>query len=93
MGTANRNGLGNALTPEQRNQILAEAAQQRYVEFEGGETRYTSGSVHELTDQSAPIEREFYDFYRTSPLVQRNRRTPKIDMAYMEHLQDNNLLN
>ncbi|EGH71136.1 alpha/beta hydrolase, partial [Pseudomonas syringae] len=26
---------------------------------------YTSGTVHKLTDKSAPIEREFYDFYRT----------------------------
>lgn len=65
MGTANRTGLGNALTLEQRKQILAEAAEQRYAEFTGGETAYTSGSVHELTDQSNPIEREFYEFYRT----------------------------
>ena len=65
MGTANRSGLGHQLSLEQRKQILAEAAEQRYVEFTGGPTRYTSGSVHELTDQSNPIEREFYDFYRT----------------------------
>lgn len=65
MGTANRSGLGHALSLEQRKQIIAEAAEQRYVEFEGGDTRYTSGSVHELTDRSNPIEREFYEFYRT----------------------------
>lgn len=65
MGTANRSGLGNALSLEQRKQILAEAAEQRYIEFENGATRYTSGSVHELTDQSAPVEREFYAYYRT----------------------------
>lgn len=65
MGTASRSGLGHALTLEQRKQILAEAAEQRYVEFSGGETRYTGGTVHELTDQSSPIEREFYEFYRT----------------------------
>lgn len=65
MGTANRNGLGGALSLEQRRQILAEAAEQRYIEFEGGTTRYTSGSVHELTAQSTPIEREFFEFYRT----------------------------
>lgn len=65
MGTANRSGLGNALTLEQRKQIIAEAAEQRYIEFEGGDTRYTSGSVHELTENSNPIEREFYEFYRT----------------------------
>lgn len=66
MGAANRNGLNHALTLEQRKQIIAEAAEQRYVEFLGGETKYTSGTVHELTEQSSPIEREFYEFYRTS---------------------------
>ena len=65
MGQASRNGLGNALTPEQRRQIIAGAAEQRYVEFEGGETQYTSGSVHELTAGSTPIEIEFFEFYRT----------------------------
>lgn len=66
MGTASRNGLKHALTLEQRKQILAEAAEQRYVEFSGGETKYTGGTVHELTENSNPIEREFYEFYRTS---------------------------
>ena len=65
MGTASRNGLGSSLTLEQRKQIIAEAAEQRYVEFLGGETRYTGGTVHELTAASGPVEREFYEFYRT----------------------------
>lgn len=65
MGAANRNALGHSLTLEQRKQIIADAAEQRYVEFEGGETKYTSGTVHEITEKSHPIEREFYDFYRT----------------------------
>lgn len=65
MGTASRNGVKNAVTLAQRKQIMAEAAEQRYVEFVGGETKYTSGSVHELTEKSNPVEREFYEFYRT----------------------------
>lgn len=65
MGAASRNGLRHSLTLEQRKQIIAEAAQQRYVEFTGGETRYTGGTVHALNESSTPIEREFYDFYRT----------------------------
>ncbi len=65
MGAASRNGLKHALTLEQRKQIIAEAAEQRYVEFLGGETKYTGGTVHELTENSSPIEREFYEFYRT----------------------------
>lgn len=65
MGAANRNGLNHSLTLAQRKQIIADAAEQRYVEFQGGTTKYTSGTVHEITEKSNPIEREFYDFYRT----------------------------
>lgn len=65
MGAASRNGLKQALTPEQRKQIQVEAAEQRYAEFEGGEPKYTGGTVHKLTENSTPVEREFYEFYRT----------------------------
>lgn len=65
MGAANRHGLGNSLTLEQRREIIAAAAEQRYIEFTGGDAQYTSGSVHELHEDSHPIEREFYEFYRT----------------------------
>lgn len=73
MGAANRNGLKHSVTVEQRKQAIAAAAEQRYVEFTGGEIKYTSGTVHELTDTSNAIEREFYDFYRTP----RGEFTPK----------------
>jgi uncharacterized protein len=73
MGAANRYALNHSLTVEQRKQIIAAAAEQRYVEFTGGETRYTSGTVHELTADTHPIQREFYDFYRTP----RGEFTPK----------------
>jgi uncharacterized protein len=73
MGAANRNGLNKSQTLEQRKQGIAAAAAQRYVEFTGGETQYTSGTVHKLTEKSTPIEREFYDFYRTP----RGEFTPK----------------
>lgn len=66
MGAANRNGLRRSTTLEQRKQAIAAAAKQRYAEFTGGETQYTSGTVHELNENSTAIEREFYDFYRTS---------------------------
>jgi fermentation-respiration switch protein FrsA (DUF1100 family) len=65
MGAANRHSLGNSLTLEQRKKIIADAAAQRDVEATGSETKYTGGSVHALTEKSHPIEREFYDFYRT----------------------------
>ena len=65
MGAANRNGLRKSQTVEQRKQTITEAAEQRYVEFTGGQARYTSGTVHEIDDKSTAIEREFYEFYRT----------------------------
>lgn len=65
MGAASRNGLKHALSPGERKRIIAQAAEQRYAEFLGGEPLYTGGTVHELTAESTPIEREFYEFYRT----------------------------
>ncbi len=65
MGQASRNGLRHAQTPEQRKAIIAEAAAQRQLEFEGKATRFTGGTVHEINENSDPIAREFYDFYRT----------------------------
>ena len=73
MGAATRHALKNSLTLEQRKQILKDASEQRYVEFLGGKRAYTSGTVHELTENSTPIEREFFEFYRTP----RGEVTPK----------------
>src|SRR5438034_3695103 len=61
MGGVNRNGLKHSLTLEQRKKILKEAAEQRYVEFTGGKTKYTSGTCHELNENIDAIQREFYD--------------------------------
>jgi fermentation-respiration switch protein FrsA (DUF1100 family) len=73
MGAANRYALKRSQTLEQRKKIIAEAAEQRYVEFTGGETQYTSGTVHALAEDTPPIQREFFDFYRTL----RGEFTPK----------------
>ncbi|MBA4064827.1 MAG: hypothetical protein C0501_14160 [Isosphaera sp.] len=73
MGAASRHALNKSLTLEQRKKVIEEAAEQRYAEFEGGKTKYTGGTVHELTADTHPIQREFYDFYRTP----RGEFTPK----------------
>src|SRR3954453_20857633 len=73
MGAVNRHGLRKSLTLEQRKKAIAEAVSQRDIEFTGGGAKYTSGTVHELTEKSHPIEREFYDFYRRP----RGEFTPK----------------
>ena len=66
MGAAARNGLRHSVTLEQRKIMLEQAAQQRDVEFTGGGIEQTGGTPEQLTDQSTAIDREFYDFYRTS---------------------------
>ncbi len=73
MGAVNRQALNHSLSLEQRKQFIAEAAAQRNVEFAGGPVSYTSGTEHELTATTHPIQREFYDFYRTP----RGEFTPK----------------
>ena len=73
MGGVSRNGLGHSQTLEQRKAVIAQAAEQRYVEFAGGKTEYTGGTTHQLTADTHPIQREFYDFYRTP----RGEFTPK----------------
>ena len=73
MGSANRNALNHSLTLAQRKQIITAAAEQRDTEFTGGETKYTGGTVHKIDENSSPIEKEFYDFYRTP----RGEFTPK----------------
>ena len=73
MGAASRDGLRHGVTLEQRKEAIASAAAQREVEFSGGKTEYTGGTVHGLTARSTPIEREFYGFYRTA----RGEFTPK----------------
>lgn len=65
MGAANRRALNHSQSIAQRKEIIAAAAQQRYAEFTGGEIQLTGGTVHELTADTHPIQREFYDFYRT----------------------------
>jgi fermentation-respiration switch protein FrsA (DUF1100 family) len=73
MGSATRNALNHSQTVDQRKKIIAEAAEQRYSEFTGGETKYTGGTVHKIDANTHPIQREFYEFYRTP----RGEYTPK----------------
>ncbi|MEO5795304.1 MAG: alpha/beta hydrolase [Rhodoferax sp.] len=65
MGAANRNALNHSQTLAQRKTLIAAAAEQRYAEFVGGPVQVTGGTEHVLNDKTHPIQREFYDFYRT----------------------------
>jgi fermentation-respiration switch protein FrsA (DUF1100 family) len=65
MGAANRDALNHSQTVAQRKQIIAAAAEQRLAEFNGGAVQYTGGTVLALAADTHPIQREFFDFYRT----------------------------
>jgi uncharacterized protein len=73
MGAVTRNGIKHGQSLEQRKAIIASAAEQRDVEFSGGDTKYTGGTDNQLTADTHPIQREFFDFYRTP----RGEFTPK----------------
>jgi fermentation-respiration switch protein FrsA (DUF1100 family) len=73
MGAANRDALNHSQTLAQRKQIIAAAAEQRQVEFNGAATQHTGGTVLALAADTHPIQREFFDFYRTP----RGEFTPK----------------
>ena len=66
MGTATRSALGHSQSVEQRKEIIKEASNQRYNEFLGQERKYTSGTADKLSENPSDIEKEFYDFYRTT---------------------------
>lgn len=66
MGSAARNGLRHSMSLEQRQELLAQAAEQRWIEAAGGEPVYVGGTPLEINNQTNAVSREFYGFYRTS---------------------------
>ncbi|KAI7282274.1 alpha/beta-hydrolase [Hortaea werneckii] len=66
MGELARTGLNHSQSITQRQQNIADAAHRRWTEREGAETAYTGGAPVALTANSSAVEREYYDFYRTS---------------------------
>ncbi|KAJ5458526.1 hypothetical protein N7475_009914 [Penicillium sp. IBT 31633x] len=66
MGAVSRDGLRKSQSLAGRKEIIAAAAQQRRAEVHGGKTEYTGGTPNRLTANSTAIDREFYDYYRTS---------------------------
>lgn len=66
MGAVSRHGLHRSQSIDQRKDVITAAVQQRWTEVDGGEVQYTGGTPNNLTAESTPVDREFYDFYRTS---------------------------
>ena len=48
-----------------RKKMLEDAAVQRWIEVDGGETQYVGGTDNELTAETSEIQKEFYDYYRS----------------------------
>jgi len=65
MGAVTRNGLAKSQSLDQRKAMITTAAEQRYVEFTGGEPKWGNYLPLKLPENADPVVREFYDFYRT----------------------------
>lgn len=65
MGRNSRQGLNDVMTLEERKAILEEVAAQRWREAEGQPVKFNQGTPESIDDDSDPIAREFFDYYRT----------------------------
>ena len=64
MGRATRNGLGDAMSDEQRKAMFAEVAAQRWREAEGAEPRIRFGTPERLPENASAVQKEFFGYYR-----------------------------
>ncbi len=65
MGRQRRQGLGDTVSREQMKKNLAEIAEQRWKEAEGGEPRMVIGTPKVLPENASDVAKEFYSYYRT----------------------------
>lgn len=65
MGAVTRNGLNHTVTLEQRKALIARASEQRYQEFTTGEGIFLNYLPVKPDENTDPVTREFWDFYRT----------------------------
>lgn len=65
MGNSRKDASQETQIRKDQAQLLEEAAKQRDAEFSGQSPALTSGTLNELTPDANPVQREFYDFYRT----------------------------
>lgn len=65
MGAVNRDGLNKSVNLEARKAIIAQAANACWAEFEGVKRELVGGTTLEINDSTDPIQREFYEYYRT----------------------------
>lgn len=69
IGQGQRQGLAAELDNAAVKKQLSEIADQRWAEVDGAPRMMAVGTPEVLTENSHPIEREFFDYYRTALLV------------------------
>ncbi len=63
IGEMRRSGINNSLSLEQRKKVIAEAAQQRYADFLGGQQAFVGGSPFTVDASSPATRKASYEFY------------------------------
>jgi fermentation-respiration switch protein FrsA (DUF1100 family) len=66
IGQAHRQGLAERLDTTALRSTLKSIAAQRWAEVDGAERAMAIGTPQAITEESTEIDREFYDYYRTS---------------------------
>ena len=66
IGQANRQGLAERLDTAALRKSLQAVAAQRWAEVDGAERAMVIGTPEVITGESSEIDREFFDYYRTS---------------------------
>lgn len=77
LGRARRQGLGDAISYEERMKTLDRIGESRTREFRGEPRADTLGVPEKITDSDTENTREFYDYYRTQ-----RARHPHTDTSY-----------
>jgi uncharacterized protein len=80
MSRVKREGFKDAMTEEERNNYLDQIGEQRWKEFEGGEVKMVVGTPETIDENTDPIGREFYEYYRM-PRGQHPNSTTEMTMT------------
>ena len=73
-------GWMDAMTEEERKDYLDQIGEQRWAEFEGGEVKMIVGTPETIDENTDPIGREFYEYYR-EPRGEHPRSTTEMTMT------------
>ena len=64
IGEMRRSGIRNSVSLEQRKKVIADAAEQRYSDFTGGDQVLVGGSPFKVDEKSPATRQHSYAFYR-----------------------------